>query len=223
MHVNRSRHERKASAANKWWALCCCAQRSSLRRTNCRPACLEMEHSGGFWMGSTAATFWIMQVLKSSSVLSSTLLLLSGWSGSQNLCQCMNINRFKNKDVQCNFYSHLWKHQEMNNLFWLLMAVLPNILQSFLYCDTVYTCPVTLKMLPTCYHLDTSALNDSRSFRFVSPHKTQVAYIEFGLYSICWLLHLLCLCSRWWGWVTWQYSEVIRQVFSVSLLHTNPR
>lgn len=74
-HVNRTRHEHKTSAANRRWALCCYAQRSSLRRTNCRSACLEMEHSGGFWMGSTAATFWIMQVLKSSSVLSCTLLL----------------------------------------------------------------------------------------------------------------------------------------------------
>lgn len=73
--------------------------------------------------------------------------------------------------------------------------------------------------LHTCYHLDTSAVNDSRSFwGFFSFHKTQVAYVEFGLYSICWLLHLLCLCSQWWGWVTWQYWEVNRQVFSVSLL-----
>lgn len=98
LRVNRSRHEHKTSASNKWGGLCCYAQKSSLHRTTCRPACLEMEHSGGYWMGSTAATFWIMQVLKSFSVLSSTLLMLRG--GSQNLCQCMNINWFKNKDVQ---------------------------------------------------------------------------------------------------------------------------
>lgn len=105
LHVNRSRHEHKTSAANRRWALCCYAQRSSLRWTNCRPACREMEHSGGFWMGSTAATFWIMQVLKSAPVSSSTFLSndpssssASGRSGSQNLCQGMNIKRLENKD-----------------------------------------------------------------------------------------------------------------------------